>query len=481
TLAAGSGTAAFGGVIGGTTALTSLAVTAGNITLGGNVTTTGAQTYTGPMTLTGGTGVTRSLNAGAGQITLGSVNATGESLTLQGNAILNGALTGLSELDISGTTTLNTGSITTTGNQSYNGTLTLTEATSLTSTGGDISFNGIAGATQNLTTEASSGTTFFTGDILALGVLDVTGAASLGGSITTSGSQTYQGVVTLTDATSLTTTNQNIDFQSGIQGDYALTLNTGSADILISGTSNLYSLTLTQARHVTLQDIALNEAFLQVAGTGTTAFNGDLSASTLELTTQSMQLAANKTLNSTAGNITVYSDGLLIGADASLNAGSGTVTLAPQTQTNTLQVCSTTSCSGSGFDSTYDLGTLSITAGTITVGRTSHTGNITLQSIAYGYNLTLENAAAGYIRVAGTVEGSGGFLNLNSNGGSIQLGGSITTTGNQTYSGNLSLTDTTNLNSTAGNISLNSISGGGYNLTTTTAAGFNSLFTGTTA
>ncbi|SFX70819.1 hypothetical protein, partial [Marinospirillum alkaliphilum] len=87
----------------------------------------------------------------------------------------------------------------------------------------------------------------------------------------------------------------------------------------------------------------------------------------------------------------------------------------------------------------------------------------------------------GYIRVAGTVEGSGGFLNLNSNGGSIQLGGSITTTGNQTYSGNLSLTDTTNLNSTAGNISLNSISGGGYNLTTTTAAGFNSLFTGTTA
>src|SRR5439155_22492803 len=64
TVAAGTGSVTFGGAVGGTTALASLAVT-GPTTLDANVTTSGAQAYNDPVTLGASTILT---STGAGDI-----------------------------------------------------------------------------------------------------------------------------------------------------------------------------------------------------------------------------------------------------------------------------------------------------------------------------------------------------------------------------------------------------------------------------
>jgi hypothetical protein len=132
-----TGTTTFGGVVGGTTALTSLTTNAGGTTAinSGMITTTGAQTFNDAVTL----GADTTLNAGAGAITFGNTldgafnlaaNSTGAT-TFSGTAGNTTPLTSLTT-NAGGTTAINGGSVTTSGNQIYNDNMTMNQATTLT-------------------------------------------------------------------------------------------------------------------------------------------------------------------------------------------------------------------------------------------------------------------------------------------------------------------------------------------------------------
>jgi mucin-19 len=105
------------------TGLSSLAIS-GATTLGSDtVTSTGTQTYGGALRLTENTTLT-----GSTVTTQGTVVGAGKSLSITGNAVLGDSVldtvTGLSSLSISGTTTLGTATVTSTGTQTYGGALT---------------------------------------------------------------------------------------------------------------------------------------------------------------------------------------------------------------------------------------------------------------------------------------------------------------------------------------------------------------------
>lgn len=279
-----------GGV--GTTTTFSGGVTAtapGSITLAGGT----IQTVNSLMNLgDGGTGVTltgdTTLSTGSGSLTLGgAVNGVGRNLTLNstGTTTLAGAVGPLGSLttDTGGAIVISGGSVTSSGSQTYQGPLSLIGASTLTSTGAGIIFAGTvegngslnistaAGAALNGGPVTTTGAQLYTGAVLlganstltgttvtlgtvnnpfALTVLgnavftgvvggiaplasvSVSGATSTGAvAMTTTGSQSYGGTVTLNGATSFVTTGSgSVSFTSTLVGGFAATvISAGSA------------------------------------------------------------------------------------------------------------------------------------------------------------------------------------------------------------------------------------------------------------
>ena len=209
--------------LGGTTALD-----------GGSVFTTGAQTYADALTLGANTILT---STASGAISLNSTVAGGGfALTVDtgGLTTFGGTVSALSSLttDAGGTTALNTGSITTTGAQSFNDAVTLGANTTLTSTAsGAITFastiNGDTANTRTLTLSTVGNQTFggaVGGTAPLASFATGTGAVALnGGVVNTSGTQTFNGALTLGADTMLSTTNANattgaIAFNSTVGG-----------------------------------------------------------------------------------------------------------------------------------------------------------------------------------------------------------------------------------------------------------------------
>ena len=230
-----------------------------------NVTTTGNQSYTGTVktitgdaelkstggnisfanklmldqktTITSGTGTIGFGNSatvdGAKQLILSSASGTTFGADV-------GNVTALSSLSVDGPLSVNCGVIKTSGNQSYNGTVTLVkDAIHLqsTSTTGTITFASTApmDGTKELTISTTAGTTFNanvgnkTGTELAK--LTVEGPLNINCEVVkTSGNQSYSGAVTLVHDTNLSVTGSTgtITFDSAatIDGTKALTLST---------------------------------------------------------------------------------------------------------------------------------------------------------------------------------------------------------------------------------------------------------------
>ncbi len=190
-ISSGTGSINFLSAIGGTTPLSSLTANVGSIS-SGPVTTTGTQTYTGPTTLNGNLTTTNSaitfnspvtlgantiLDTSAGDIAFGntlngafSLNANNTGTTTFGGIV--GGATALTSLttNAGGTTAINGGSITTSGNQTYSDDVTMNQATTLTSSGGAVTFGGnatntLAGAALTIdapTINLTGGTTIAT-------------------------------------------------------------------------------------------------------------------------------------------------------------------------------------------------------------------------------------------------------------------------------------------------------------------------------
>jgi hypothetical protein len=239
---AGTSNAQFDGIVGGSTALTSLTVGGASTINTTAITTAGIQTYTGTVTLGTGNDTTVILTSTGGTVSFGgTVNATttGEQgLTVTGNASFGrivGGGTALRSLSVSGTTALNTTAITTsnagggTGDQTYTGAVTLGTGNDttviLTSTGGTVSFGGTVNATtageQGLTVTGNANFGGIVGGGTALRSLSVSGTTALNTTaITTSnagggtGDQTYTGAVSAGAATFAASNAGSIDLSN---------------------------------------------------------------------------------------------------------------------------------------------------------------------------------------------------------------------------------------------------------------------------
>ncbi len=208
------GDASFGGAVGDNgQRLTALSVGGISAINGGSVTTSGNQNYAGAVTLGANTALTGALIGFGGTVRGAADNLY--SLAITGNAIFPGAVGDngqrLTALSVTGTSIINGGSVTTSGNQSYAGPATLGAST--TFTGGLVSFGStLRGATDNLYSLAIVGGASFGGAVGDNGQrftsLSVSGGSAInGGSVTTSGSQSYSGAATLGANTTLTSTN----------------------------------------------------------------------------------------------------------------------------------------------------------------------------------------------------------------------------------------------------------------------------------
>ncbi len=318
---------------------------AGLTTLSGSLTTSVSQTYNSPVTLGANTTLTGST------ITLGStLNGGSHSLTVSGNTIFNDSLSGLSSLTVSGTSTsaINTASITTTGNQSYGGPITLGANTTLT--GSSITLGStVNGSGYSL---GLTGNAVFTDNLSSLSSLAVSGTSTINAaSITTTGNQSYAGLVTLGNANA-TLTGSTPTFTTGIAGaGKNLTLN-------FSGTTALNGPAFTSIANLT------------IGNAGQTTLSGTLTTSASQTYNNPITLGANTTLTGstiTLGN-TVNGGGysLILNGNSIFNGALSSLSSLTVNGTSAINAASITTAGQQSYDGAISLlsnTTLSSTTG----------------------------------------------------------------------------------------------------------------------
>jgi filamentous hemagglutinin family protein len=200
---------------------------------------------------TGGAGNIQFGNGGAAYV--GSLANLG-SLTV--NATAAGASDGITIFDIAGSANP---SVLTTGGQTYNSRVYLSQNTSLqSSAGGAITFDSTVNG-QSALAVSTSGTASFAasvGDGVALTSVNVAaGAIQIAGDVESSGQQTYTGPVTLLGTTQdISGGGAGIDFTSTIAGaDSAVSVTT--TNLTISSDANLNSLAVTANGNIDVNSI----------------------------------------------------------------------------------------------------------------------------------------------------------------------------------------------------------------------------------
>ena len=520
------GTASFAGAVGATNALAAITVSAATINLNGNVSTTGSQQYTGAATIGGadtntltttnsgvtfsstttlnqnltvsdGTGATQFLDSLNGAHAL-QVTTTGAT-TLNQNAHAVGSTTPLSSITVSGgTTTINGASVTTTGAQSYNNLIITFGPVSMTTTNSNITIGGTTALAYNFTVNDGTVNTTFTGTLdsqsaagqgflllastgattfsaavgasFALTSVSVSGGTTNinGGSVTTTGKQTYSGNVTLGAAATLTHTGTNSFTVSGTTlslGAFNLTntptsgISTGSISAQITGSGFLTeqgpgSLTLSGANTFTGGAAILGGTLSIGSDANLGAAPGSPTFGNIEINGGTLQATATFTLNPNRGIAT--------GA----NSGSGTGTI-DVTSGNTLTYAgSLADTGGTGALTKTETGTLTISGNNTFTGATTVSGGVLAVAGSLGdaviqhASVTI-NAGATFRYLGNNLVNNpvafivNGTLDMNLNSdviGSISGSGTIIDNSMSTFEG-LSLDNMTSAQTFSGNIS----------------------------
>ncbi|WP_353630493.1 filamentous hemagglutinin N-terminal domain-containing protein [Achromobacter xylosoxidans] len=469
----------------------------GNVTLNGDLTgsaidiTGNATLAGGKRTLTanganGGVALSGALNGGAqqavivasdGDVTLGGNASNLASLTITGNNIdlRQVATTGAQQYN--GATTLRGAYTTANGAFGVDGATTLASTVSVTTGSGAVAFTGaMSGA--NALTVTSIGTTTYGGavDIASLNQAGSGGTAINGGSVTTSGTQTYVGHVTLGEDAVLT--GATVTLANGADGAHALEID-GTALLTgaIGATTKLASLTVDGAA-------TLNAG--SIATTGNQRYKG------------AVTLSGDHTLSATTGGVAF--DGALDGAhdlhvvstaggDVSFDAVGGAT---QRLGSLTVDTAGTTAFNGSVYAAsvqTDDPGAVTITGervdttGVMRFGElVTLDGNVTLKgasvTLAGGANATDERQGL-TIEGPATINGpvgagaNGRLAYLTVDGDATLGGGPLKTVGEQSYQGKVELSGNAQLSTADAKVTFNDTvtSGNGSSLTVSSGSG----------
>jgi hypothetical protein len=399
-----SGSTTLGGVIGGSTdgeKLSSLTTdSAGTIALNGvSVTTSGAQTYGDAVTLGADTTLTAS-TVSTQDVLVGNTKA----LTITGNTVLGNSITdtvtGLASLSVSGTTAINTNTITTTGTQTYAGAVSLAEDTTLS--GSTITTQStLAGGTKALTITGSAVLGDGVADtVTGLTTLSVSGTTAINtNTITSVAAQTYTGAVTLGADTTL----------SGVA-------------ITLGGTVKSYGVN----RSLTINDSGATTLTGAIGGSGAAGTDGERLAS---LTTDAGGSTAINGGSVRSSGAQTYGDAVTLGRATTL-AGSTLTTLSTVAgNAKALLVTGNAVLGDAAADTVTGLTTLSISGTTaINTDTITSTGAQTYTvAVTLGANTTLSGVA---ITLGDTVKSDGTNRSLTINdSGATTLGGAIGGTG----------------------------------------------------
>jgi hypothetical protein len=472
TVNAGTGTTTFGGVAGGTTALSSITSGAGGGTTAinaGVIHTTGAQIYGGPVTLGADSTLT-----GVNVQFAGTLDG-GHALTINnpGPTVFAGVVGGTTPLarittDAPGTVAVNTSAVTTTGAQTYGEHMTL--GANATFTGAGITFGGGVDGAYGLTANAGNGALNFNAAVGATTPLISIGASGNTmsiGNVTTSGTQAYTANSGTTLAGNLSTTNNNVTITgpATLGGDVAV--NSSGGNITFSGATS----TVNGGHNLTLNAGTGNVVLGGVVGgvtrlTGVTASGNDLTLpgiSTVGDANQSytaldnITLTQSRTVNAPI-SFRADADGNGVGSFILLNGVSLTAsnnTLSIQAADLDLQGNSTLS-SGSGLMSiTATNGRNIALGGSVAAGQMTISGD-DLSRISTSGGLSLNTTGSGWIHVNGITRAQSqnvtGTLTLDAQG-----------TGDVSFITTPSTFNTLTANAIGGNINV------GVNLTTNNA------------
>ena len=460
-------------------AITDIAVLAisGASNIGANITTSGTQTYTGAVTLSAAVTLTTSSDVITFEDTVNSANSTRRNLTLAtgGNSTeinfdgivggsqavgaiaitgaldLNAAITDATSLSVSGVSNLGA-DVTTTGTQTYSAATTLSGA-ARTLEGSTIQTTTINGA-QNLAITGNLDLNGIIGGSSAIGVFSVSGTSNLGANVTTTGTQTYAGAVTLSANVALATSNDQFAFQSTVNSDGStrnLTLNSGSATIAVSnaigGGAALGTLTITQSGGTTFSGTVNADTVTLTDTTGSVTFAGNTTLATLNTASQNYNVIFTGAANTITNAVTFSNTGYIKFGDASGDSSTfngGLTTTAP----SGIRLAGTLQTS----DDAMSLGDAN-TAIVLYANSVLNTGSAALTvntTVNGGYTLTLNSSAAttfkgiigGSTKPTGITTNSGGTVVFNTT--AISTNGAQAYGENATISGNITFTTTNN-------------------------------------
>ena len=358
----------------------------GAVNLNGTITTTGSQTYIGAVVLSGDSTLSGTVASFSSAVDGGGNNL---SLNMSGLSSLTGGVSNIADFSSSGDVSL-AGNLSTTGSQTYGGDLSLLGDTTLSGT--TASLNGVTGNGNSLTVNFSGGAVSLAGDYTGIADFIAETDVDLDGTLSTSGSQTFQAASTLAGDTTLTGTSASFS-ESIAGGGNDLSLNMSGLTTLSKGASGLSSF----------------------SSSGDVSFGGTFATS------------GNQSFG---GNVTLLSDGIMAGDTATFDNG----------------------LDGSGYNLTVGFSGSIDTTDFINLASLEKTGNGTL--ILSGNNTntggiivangTVEgttDSLTGDITNEGTVRFNQGFdgsyTDVMSGSGSLEKDGSgtVTLSGTNTYSG----------------------------------------------
>jgi filamentous hemagglutinin family protein len=545
---------------------------AGNVTLGSGTLTTGGDntstTYSGIMSGTGGltkagTGTfslsgantySGATNVNAGTLVAAANNALGTAAG--GTAVASGASLGFSggiSYSTAEAVTLNGGTLSNlVGNNAFAGPITLAansavtiaDGTTMTVGGtvnggsqltissgtGGINFLSAIGGTTPLSSLTATVGSISLGPVTTVGAQTYTGVATLNGDLTTTnGTITLNSPVTLGANTTLSAGAGSISFGDTLNGSFSLTANStgtttfggpvGNTTPLTNlttntgGTTAIDGSTVTTSGNQTYNDnVTMGQATTLISTGGVITFGGNATNNAagagITVDAATVNLTGGTTIATTGnGSISFFTDALNSNG-ANINVGTGTFALAPNLPTRSIEFGDVNS--GRVTDVYYSSNFGSVTAGSFTIGRPTHTGNIYVTGIAAAPSaLTVVNGGAGSVTFEnapyvsgnqnlGVVSGSGG-INIGSNltlgtgtlrmttaGILTQAAGSLTaSTAGLSAAGDINLPQSTNnvttlaAQTTAGGIVFSDVDG--FSIGAVAATGLHPAITGLTA